>query len=171
MRGFDVLAILKTILGKVALRFKPLTAHTESIYFDDVWNEIKKKVILKKIHTWYLMTPANYELFKAVFGYRGRKKNLSKIMKERYLWMKEKGERLQLHIHLSLINNLSYREQDKMFKESLDWMKKELNIVPTEFVAGWWIYNKETLKILKKYNLKLITFFDYDSTHDYNWVL
>ena len=40
-------------------------------------------------------------------------------MKERYNWMIENEQRLELHIHLSLIaGNMSYKEQDKLFKEA-----------------------------------------------------
>lgn len=84
--------------------------------------------------------------------------------------MKRKGERLQLHIHLSLIRNLSFKEQEKIFREALEWLNEEVGITPTEFVPGWWKYNQDTLKVLKKEGLKLIHYSDYNSTHDYCWI-
>jgi hypothetical protein len=57
-----------------------------------------------------------------------------------------------------------------MFKESLEWINKELKIVVQEFAPGWWKYNKATLEILRKYNLKLIKPADYKSVHDFDWL-
>jgi len=66
---------------------------------------------------------------------------------------------------------LSKQRVSEIMKRRYLWMKKELGIVPTEFVPGWWSYNKDTLKICKKYGLKIIYERDYDYTHDYHWVL
>ena len=86
--------------------------------------------------------------------------------------MKGRGARLELHIHLSItLKNMTRAEQDRLFKGSLDWMKKELGIIPTEFVPGWWSYNQDTLDLCKEYGLKMIYERDYDYTHDYHWVL
>jgi len=153
-------------------RFKPLAVHTELIMDDDTWEIIKKKCKQKCVKVWHVMTPINYELYKTSFNIKLSKKKVSEIMRERYLWMKNNGQNLQLHIHLSLtMKNMTYKEQDKIFKGSLDWMKKELKIIPSEFVPGWWSFNDDTLKLCKKYNLKMIYERDYDYTHDYHWVL
>lgn len=153
-------------------RFKPLAIHTELIMDEDCWKEIQKKVKKGGVKVWHIMTPSNYDLYKTSFNVKLSKKSLSEIMKKRYLWMKNQNQNLQLHIHLSLtMKNLTYSEQEKLFEGSLKWMKKELNIVPTEFVPGWWSYNKDTLNLCKKHNLKMIYPRDYDYTHDYHWVL
>jgi len=167
----DYVAPIRKFWGWFISRFKPLAVHTELIMDDDVWEVIKEKCSGKEVRVWYVMTPVNYELFKTSFNVKLSKGKVSEIMKERYLWMKGHGAKLELHIHLSLtMKNMTYDEQDKMFKESLDWMKKELGIVPTEFVPGWWSYNKDTLKICKKYGLRMIYERDYDYTHDYHWI-
>jgi len=168
----DYVATLRSWYGWFISRFKPLTVHTEAIFLDEVWGEIKKKVENNKVKRWYIMAPANYEYFKSSFNTRLNKKELSKMMKQRYLWMKEKNQRLELHIHLSLtMNNMTFKEQEKLFDEALLWMKQELNLTPKEFVPGWWSYNKDTIEILKKNNLKLIKERDYDYTHDFHWAL
>ena len=69
------------------------------------------------------------------------------------------------------MKNMSYAEQEKLFNESIEWMRKEIGIVPTEFVPGWWSYNKDTLRLCKRFRLKMVNSFDYDYTHDYHWVL
>jgi hypothetical protein len=35
------------------------------------------------------------------------------------------------------------------------------------FVPGWWSYNEDTVKIIKKLGLKLILYKDYLYLHDY----
>jgi len=168
----NYIGALKNWASWIISRFKPLTVHTEAIIFDSVWEEIKKKVEEKKIVKWYIMTPVNYDLYKSSFNAKISKSEISKIMKERYLWMIKKNQKLELHIHLSLImDNLSYEEQDKLFRESINWIKKELKFTPKEFVPGWWSYNKNTLKLCKKYGLKMIYSKDYDFCHDYEWGL
>jgi len=69
------------------------------------------------------------------------------------------------------MDNISYKEQEKLFEESIGWIKKELGINVKEFVPGWWMYNKDTIKICRKFGLKMIYERDYDFTHDYHWVL
>lgn len=156
---------------KVLDSIKPLTVHTETIYQDDVWGEVKKKALSGKVHTWYVMTPANYLYFKAYFNTPLSKKKISDIMKKRYIWLIKNGQRVQLHIHLSKLMRITKREQEELFRESLKWFEENLNFKPTEFVPGWWAYNDETEQILAKHKIKLIKEHDYKSTHDYNWVM
>ena len=168
----DYVAPIKKFVGWFLSRFKSLSVHTELIMDENIWKMVKKKCEMGEVRVWHIMTPANYNLYRTSFNVKLSKADVSKEMKERYLWMKNHGAKLELHIHLSLtMKNMSYEEQDKMFKESLDWMKNELNIVPTEFVPGWWSFNEDSLKICKKYGLKMIYERDYDYTHDYHWVL
>lgn len=160
----------KKMIRVIRVKFKPLTVHTESIFVDSVWNEILKKIESKSIHTWYLMTPSNYEYFRGSFLETRTKKEISDIMKKRYLKMKTLGERLQFHLHLRIDMQISYSEQEKLFKEGLNWLKKEIGIKPTEIVFGWWLWNEDSVKLAKKYGLEIINFDKYNSTHDYEWV-
>lgn len=164
--------ITKKILAWLISRFKPLTIHTEAIMIDSVWKKIKEKVKSKKVKIWYIMTPVNYDYFKSFLNMKISKKKLSEIMKKRYKWMVQQGERLELHIHLSMaMKTMSFKDQEKLIKEALSWMKKELNLKAREFVPGWWAYNRDTLEICKKHGLRMIYPKDYDYTHDYHWIL
>lgn len=166
---------LKAIKSKIdwfLSRFKPLTVHTETLALDTVWNKVKEKVENKDIFKWYVMTPSNKDYFKSEFNINLSKRETSEILKERYKWMIEQGEKIELHIHLSLImDNMSYDEQEKLFKESIKWFEEELGIKPAEFVPGWWSYNSDTLKLCKKYGLKMIKEHNYDYIHDYDFVI
>lgn len=159
----------KKMLRAIRVKFLPMTVHTESIYLDYVWSEIKKRIKDKSIHTWYLMTPTNYEYFRGSLLEKRGKLEVSKIMKKRYLEMKKAGENLQFHVHLQIAMHMTYEEQDLFFKEGLNWLKKEIGISPTEVVFGWWLYDENSVKLAKKYGLKIITYDDYNSCHDYEW--
>lgn len=168
----NYLAVMKRFFSWFSSRFKPLTVHTESLLIDSVWKEVQKRVKNKEVLKWYVITPANKDYFKSEFNINLSKQETSEILKERYKWMVDRGEKIELHIHLSLIiGNMSYDEQDRLFKDSIDWFEKNLGFKPKEFVPGWWSYNKNTLEICKKYSLKMIKERDYDYVHDYDWVL
>lgn len=168
----DYFAPLKRFLDWLFSRFKPFAVHTEAIMMDEVWEKIKESTKKNNVKRWYIMTPVNYEYFKSSFNIKESKEKLSKIMKERYLWMINHNQRLELHIHLAMtMKYISYKEQEKLFNESLGWIKKELNLEVKEFVPGWWAYNKDTLKICQNKGLKMIFPKDYDYSHDYTWVL
>lgn len=162
--------ILQKIYLNLIVLFKPLTVHTEAIVLDNVWGKVQEKALSGKVKKWYVMTPANYEFSKIFLNLKISKKEFSKRMKERYLWLLKNNQKLELHIHLSPIMNITFFEQEKLFKESLDWVKQELSLDVIEFVPGWWKYNQDTLKLLKKYNLKLIKPTDFKSTHDFDWL-
>lgn len=168
----DYLSVVRRFLNWFFSRFKPLTVHTETIMIDPVWERIKKEIRRKKVFKWYIMTPANLDYFKSEFNIKLSKRRLSEIMGERYKWMMKNKQKLELHVHLSLmINNMSYKEQEKLIGESVDWIREELGIKVKEFAPGWWFYNKDTLKICKKFGLKMIYERDYDFIHDYDWIL
>ena len=118
------------------------------------------------------MTPANSDYFKSDFKVKISKDKISNILRERYQWMLKQGQKLELHLHLSIImNNMNYKEQARLFEEAISWMKKELGVTPKEFVPGWWSYNNDTLALCKRFKLKMIYPKDYDFIHDYNWIL
>jgi peptidoglycan/xylan/chitin deacetylase (PgdA/CDA1 family) len=117
------------------------------------------------------MTPANYEMFRAFFNVKLSKQQISKVMKERYLWLIKNGQRVQLHAHLTKLMNISYQEQEKLIRNSVEWFTKNLGFFPKEFVPGWWAYNKDTEKILSKLNIRLIKEEEFRATHDYNWIM
>jgi len=169
--NYNFIKIMKNFIEFIIIKFKPLTVHVEAIMVDEVWGKIKEKSLNKKVLKWYVMTPVNYDYFKSSFNIKQSRREVSKIMAERYKWMLKNNQKLELHIHLSIIKDMSFKEQEKLFKESINWLKKEVGINVKEFVPGWWAYNNDTFKVCKKYGLKMIKFSDYNSTHDYHWVL
>jgi hypothetical protein len=168
---YNFLKIIKNFINFIRIKFKPLTVHLESIIVDEVWEEIKKKVLNNEVLKWYVMTPANYEYFISSFKIKMSRKEISEIMIERYKWMLEHKQKLELHIHLSITEDMSFEAQEQLFKEAINWLKKEVGIDVKEFVPGWWAYNDDTLRVLNKLGLKMIKYSDYNSTHDYHWVL
>jgi len=165
------LKLLRKAVRMILVRFKPLTVHTEAIFYNDVWDAIKEKIKNKEIHTWYLMTPENFRDMKNYFWLDESRKEIEGKMKERYLKMKAWGERLQLHVHLHPRLKITYKEQDKLIKNSIDWLEREVGIKVSEIVFGWWRWNEDSEKIAEKYGLKIIEFDDYNSVHDFDWVV
>lgn len=149
---------------------KPLTVHTEAAFIDEVWEEIQKKVKKNEVYKWYLMTPANYDYFKGSFQTLLTKEEISNILKERYLWLKEKKQKIEIHIHLDLLASMKYQRQKEIIKESLRWFEKELGLRPKEVVFGWWMFNKDSERICKEMGLKIRKQNDFKSLHDYNWI-
>lgn len=153
------------------VKFKPLTVHTEAIFYDDVWNIIKEKMRKKEIHTWYIMTPINYYDIKHYFWLKESKKEIEHKMINRYIKMKKNGERIQLHVHLHPLIKMAFKDQEQLIANSINWMKKEIGISPTEIVFGWFRHNEDSEIICKKYNLKIISFNEYNSIHDFDWII
>lgn len=168
--GISLIYLLKRIYYHLIMRFKPLTVHTEAIFLDEVWEEIKKKTLSNKVFKWYVMTPTNYLLFRSFLNLKLSKKELSDVMKERYKWLLKHNQKLELHVHLSKLMNMDYNEQKKLIEGSIKWFIKNLGYKPCEIVTGWYAYNKDTLKILKKHRIKLIKEYDYYATHDYTFI-
>jgi len=162
--------LLKRTYLNTLVVFKPLSVHTEAIVLDNVWEEVKKLALSGKVKRWYLVTPTEFNYTKLNLNLKISKKKYSKILKERYKWLLDHNQRLELHIHLNKFMNISREEQEKLFKGSMDWAKKELGIRFKEFVPGWWVDNTDTMEILKKYNLRKPKFTDYKYIHDYDLI-
>lgn len=100
----------------------------------------------------FVVTPVNYDLAVAEQGYSGTKKQFEKILKERYQELYWMGCNLELHLHLAMV--LDNFNQEKMFKEATSWMRDN-GFKPELVTFGWYIYNKESLRLAKKYGLKV----------------
>lgn len=164
-------SVLKKIYKHLRVKGKPLTVHTEMIIDDKVWEEIKKKVENNEVHTWYLITPINSNIFYALFRLKMNTASYEKTLIKRYLWLKKKKQRLQLHVHLCKnMKNISYIEQEFLIKKAIEWFEDNLNLKVNEMVPGWWKCNKDTKSILDFLNIKLIKRFEYQDCHDYDWI-
>ncbi|MFH1308550.1 MAG: hypothetical protein ABIH51_00885 [Patescibacteria group bacterium] len=160
--------VIKYWFAVIASKFKLYTVHTEAILIDSVWEEAKKRI--KKVHKWFVMTPVNYDYFKSSFNIQLTREHVEDVLIKRYRWLIQNNQKLELHLHLSLLMNLSYSEQKKIIEEAIDWMKEKIGIEVKEMVPGWWCFNEDTKQILKEKGIKLVKFKDYNSEHDYEWV-
>ena len=165
-----ITSLIKRTLKNLVVAFKPLSVHTEAIALDEVWEKTKKLALSGKVKRWYIMTPANYNYTKEMLNLKISKKQYSNILKKRYKWLLAHEQNIQLHIHLNKFKRISKQEQEKLFKESIDWMKNEFGMKFTEFVPGWWIDNKDTIAILKKYKLRKPKFTEFKYIHDYDLI-
>jgi len=162
--------IINKLYRNLVVIGKPLTVHTEAVALDSAWKEVRKHALSGKVYKWYVMTPANYEYSKLFLNLKMSKKEYSKLLKERYLWLLANKQRLALHVHLSPIMNIDHKEQEKLIKEAVRWMKKELRLNVKEMVPGWWMSNDNTKKILNKLGIRIVKFSEYRSVHDYDWI-
>lgn len=126
--------------------------HTEYYFNNKTWDRIKEWVKKKKM-TWYIMTPANYAYFKHYFGARLTKSQLDNIMSRRAKWL-AKNARIGLHIHFQRFGKMTYKEKEQMFEDAIAWGKKN-RITFERFVPGWERYDKDIIKLCKKYKLKM----------------
>ena len=165
-----LIKLVRRIFYNLIAAFKPLSVHTEAIVRDDVWGGVKKLALTNKVRVWYIMTPANFEYTKHFLNLKIPKKKYSDIIKKRYLWLIKHGQRVELHIHLNKFMNINKKEQEMLFKESISWGEKNLNMRFKEFVPGWWLDNSETKEILKKYKLRDVAFTKYKYIHDYDLI-
>ncbi|MHA1252422.1 MAG: hypothetical protein ACTSRP_20730 [Candidatus Helarchaeota archaeon] len=133
---------------------KEKTVHTEAFVRDELWKILKKK--LGCGYVWFVITPANFDFCVANFNLKMTKNNFSKILKERILYLKEKGEQIELHLHLSCVREFLDNDiQEKKFYEAIDFLNG-LEIRPKKFSPGWFIYNNYTIELLKKNNIKYL---------------
>jgi hypothetical protein len=165
--------LLKRIKYHLSKRYKLVAVHAEALFIDKVWDIARLKAINTKIDRWYVMTPANYNYFKGSFNTKYDEYAISQILRWRYRALFDfanlDGRKFGLHVHLSLANNLGYYEQEQLIQRSIKWFNEVFGFYPREIVFGWWLYNKDTIDICKRFNLKIIGPEDYNSVHDYNW--
>ena len=78
------------------------------------------------------------------------------------------GINLQLHVHISTMPALvSYEEKKRMINSAYGFFVKELKIVPTELVLGWYACDKEIEQIAQELGLIISP----DHFHTYDWWL
>lgn len=140
----------------------------EAIFRDDVWDKVKKTV--GSGYLYFVTTPVNYDLHRVQLNMNMPKEKWEKIILERYNWLKSRGERIELHVHLALMPYmLKYSEQKKKITDAYNWMKKN-GFDPKLFIPGWWVGDKNTEKIATNLGLKLMKQAEYWATHDYELI-
>ena len=150
----DFKSIIYLILGEF-INVKEKTIHIETFIRNDVWESLKKEIIGKN-YTWFVITPSNFEYCKTYFNIGMNKNDFSTILIDRLNYLKSKREKIHLHIHLSKDFKFLNKElQKEKFEEAIEFLNS-LKIKPSKFVAGWWIFNRDTIKLAKKYGIKVI---------------
>ena len=144
--------------------------YVERIFDDEVYKELLK-FIKKKKSICFVLTPYNWELIQAEQRYCGTRKELERIMIERYNKLK-KYAKIGLHLHISLMpEKLNYYEQRRIFKPAIAWMLNMgffKNDEEKLITFGWHKGSKDSLKLVKKYGLTLIK--SGKEIHDYELV-
>lgn len=148
--------------------FKVWGVHAEVVFYDPAWAKIKD-ICRKRKMVWFVITPANHEYAKAFFNCELSRKEFSDVLLRRYKEMEKMGQRIELHVHLSMENNMPYEKQKKMVKESMGWLRAN-GFDVKEFVPGWWSYNTDLMKILKELGLRPVKKSDYYAIHDYELI-
>ena len=157
---------IKARLERIERYRKMKTIHCEAIHDDRVWGSIQE-VIRNERFLFFCVTPVNYKYVDVVFGIDLGHEDYSELLVRRYKFLEERGQRIELHVHLALLlHRLSYQKQESMIMGAYEWMV-ERGFKPAMFVPGWWSYNEDTVKIIKKLGLKLILYKDYLYLHDY----
>jgi hypothetical protein len=147
---------------------KPTAIHAESIHIDRVWEKAKQYAGHKKA-TWFVFTPENFKLVKETLGFKGSKKEYERILIKRYRWLKNHGQRIQLHVHLRYFpDTMKESDINKKINKSFKWLAKN-EFLPTEVVFGWWIWPKCAEVLANKLGLKVVKYFDYYWFHDYDF--
>jgi len=163
--------MLKKVYNHLRVKGKPLTVHTEMIVNDRVWKEIQKKALNDEVYTWYVITPTNFDLFKELFTLKMDKGEFESKLIERYIWLKEHDQRIQLHVHLSKdLQSMDKTEQRTKIIKSIAWLEDHIHIIVGEVVFGWWNFNQDTRDILFELEIDLIKRFQYQDCHDYDWI-
>lgn len=153
-KNWNIKNIFYLFLGEF-IKVKEKTIHVEALVRDDLWDHLKKEIIGKG-YIWFIITPANYDYCKVFFNLKMNKEEFTCILKERIEMLHKNKENIQLHIHFAKdIASLDEKFQKHKFKEALDFLTS-LNIEPNKFVAGWWIFNRNTIIIAKEFGFKEI---------------
>ncbi|MHA1696609.1 MAG: hypothetical protein ACTSUG_15200 [Candidatus Helarchaeota archaeon] len=153
----DLLSAFSLILGEL-IKVKTKTIHAEVLVHEEIWKNLLKKAIGQD-YIWFVITPANYDYCNAYFELNLSKKKFIEILTKRIKKLKELGEQIELHVHLAKEKcYLANETQEKKFNEALEFLNF-LDVYPTKFAAGWWIYNNHTIELAKAFGIKEI--YDY----------
>ncbi len=178
--GFQIGRELKVIKDhyrfRVIKRMRPLHIHTEALYKDEVWKRVQQFVESGRSAVWFCLTPVNYEYINIEFGCKLSKAQYEKVLLQRYKWLADHGQEIQLHVHMRVLPELydspeeSLREQETRLKAALAWMKKH-GYSPTKIVYGWWAEDENSRQLAKKYGLENQLRFEHYYIHDYDFLL
>lgn len=155
---------------------RPITFHTEAVFNERIWEKVVKFVQAGNKAIWFVLTPVNYDFAKTEHGLRLSKEDYEKVLIEKYNWLKDNGQEIQLHLHLSRVLTDMYdskeqniEEQEEYFQEAVDWLKRN-GFEATKITFGWWNYDENSLELAKKYGLQVVKQYDYYWLHDFDFI-
>lgn len=156
-------------------RTRPLTIHTECIHRDNVWEAAQRFVNSGKKAIWHVITPANFEFVNAETGCSTDRAAWEKVLLSRYRWLKEHGQKIELHVHLRVKMHLyeSRPEAERDAKEKIEhacsWLRSN-GFSPAEVVFGWWSCDDFAKGVASRLGLRTVGRLDYYFIHDYDLV-
>jgi hypothetical protein len=155
--------LINELIYRIFRKFSKLTEktiHAEALVRDDMWERLKS--LIGKGYIWFVITPANYDYCSSYFNIKLNKKQFSEVLSDRIKYLKNKGEEVQLHIHLCNVPAFFDKKlQEEKFEKAMNFMHS-LGIKPTKFAPGWRQYNDFTINLAKKYGITVI----YDFTEN-----
>ncbi len=156
-------------------RTRPLTVHAECLHDEQVWKAVKKFVTRKRSAIWYVLTPVNFDFVAAETGCTTSKKEWEKTVVERYKWLKNHGQRIEMHVHLRVKMGL-YPSKEEMKKDvrakiggAVSWMRKN-GFNPKKVVFGWWSFNDYAISVARGFGIEPTGRMDYYFVHDYDFL-
>ena len=85
---------------RVIKRTRPLTIHTESLHKEGIWKAAKKFVESGGTAIWFVVTPVNFDFVNTESGCSLSRRSWEKLILERYRWLSEHGQKIEVHVHL-----------------------------------------------------------------------
>lgn len=143
--------------------------HVETIFRDQTWEAILKHINKpNQYNTWYLTTPTNYTLFTKIWNPALTRTEYEQKLKTRYTKLKEMGENLQYHIHLTRDPNaMTPPTQIQTFDNGLEWLN-QLGIYPKKVAFGWWKASPTMKEYAKLRKMHITNRWDQHYCHDYD---
>lgn len=158
---------------KMLERKPQISIHTECIYVDSIWSNIKELIrSSEKSIKWMVLTPVNYDFTKITFSNNLSYDDYSSIIISRYKQLDGMNQKLGLHVHL-FYNNITnptpdYGLEKAKIQEALSWLKNVLEVDIYDIALGWYLNNKIITDYCKN-ELKLTVekFMGINMKHDY----
>lgn len=162
----SVIKACKKVVSALRTVHKPLSVHCEALHISRV--EYGLKGFLKEqesVVPLFCVTPSNKSYVQGTFGPVG--KSYVQKLEACYLRLRELGNPIQLHVHLTLVPNvLSWQKKFDLVYQGLKWMRS-IGLSPTELALGWWMGDRDLVDIALRLELRLVEWNDYRVVHDY----
>lgn len=156
--------------------------HVEKIWDNKVWANLLNFLEENDSNCYLFLMPPDYIYQQSVLGFRGTEKELTRILKQRYLQLSKLKTRLYikyvddytqdldfevgLHLHTTLFpEELTKIEKTKMLTNGIGFLNSIFGDI-NGIAFGWFKYDKYLENLTSKYNLEI--FHKGVSLHDYD---